>query len=227
MPDPGSVEKVTITNLTTNESITCPFNPKELTISKSVSWHTADQAQKDVSHWSFGGGNPAKLPLDLLFDTTSTGDDVRKKYTNFLLGLLAIDTSKKDDQGNLLNEPVDCRVSWGKFMSFLAVAESVDLTFTYFLSDGTPVRAKARVTFRQKKDEQDFAAQNPTTRTEARKVWMVCEGETLDWIAYREYGNPAHWRHIAATNDLADPMDLRAGQVLKLVPLPASHPGAG
>ena len=219
MPDANSVEKVTITNLSTNESITCPFNPKELTLSKSVSWHQDPQSKKDVAHWSFGGGNPAKLPLDLLFDTTSTGEDVRTTYTNFLLGLLAIDTSKKDDKGNLLNEPVDCRVAWGKFMSFIAVAESISLTFTFFLSDGTPVRAKANASFRQKKDEQSFAAQNPTSRSEARKMWVVCEGETLDWIAYREYGSAAHWRHIAETNDLADPKNLRAGQVLKLVPL--------
>ena len=215
-----SVSRVTITNLSTNESITCPFNPKELSISKSVTWQEDSVAKKDVSHWSFGGGNPASLPLDLLFDTTDTGEDVRKKYTNFLLGLLDIDESKTDDQGNPAQEPADCRVAWGQFMSFIAIAEKVDLTFTFFLSDGTPVRAKAKMTFRQKKDETDFAGQNPTTRTEARKIWVVCEGETLDWIAYREYGNPAHWRHIADTNHLPDPKDLRAGQVLKLVPLP-------
>ena len=46
------------------------------------------------------------------------------------------------------------------------------------------------------------------------------EGERLDWIAYQEYGNPRHWRHIADVNDLANPFDLRSGQVLKLTPLP-------
>ncbi len=49
---------------------------------------------------------------------------------------------------------------------------------------------------------------------------MVHEGQTLDWIAYQEYGDPAYWRHIAETNDLANPKDLRPGQVLKLTPLP-------
>jgi len=63
-------------------------------------------------------------------------------------------------------------------------------------------------------------AQNPTTRTEARKIWVVHEGQTLDWIAYQEYGDPAYWRHIAETNNLANPMDLRPGQALKLTPLP-------
>jgi nucleoid-associated protein YgaU len=48
----------------------------------------------------------------------------------------------------------------------------------------------------------------------------VSEGQTLAWIAYQEYGDSGYWRHIAETNDLADPLDLRPGQVLKLVPLP-------
>ena len=46
------------------------------------------------------------------------------------------------------------------------------------------------------------------------------EGESLSWIAYKEYGDPACWRHIAETNDIEDPLHLRTGQVLKLVPLP-------
>jgi nucleoid-associated protein YgaU len=48
----------------------------------------------------------------------------------------------------------------------------------------------------------------------------VVEGQTLDWIAYQEYGSPAAWRHIAETNSLDDPMNLTPGQILKLTPLP-------
>ena len=86
-----------------------------------------------------------------------------------------------------------------------------------FKADGTPLRAEVSVTFKQVAEAT--RGQNPTTRTESRKVWIVHEGQTLDWIAYQEYGDPALWKHIAATNNLSNPMDLRAGQVLKLVPL--------
>jgi nucleoid-associated protein YgaU len=47
---------------------------------------------------------------------------------------------------------------------------------------------------------------------------VVREGERLDWIAYREYGNPARWRHIAEVNGISDPLELQPGQVLKLTP---------
>jgi hypothetical protein len=217
---PDAPAKVTLTNLSTNQSKECQFNPTQFTLSKRVSWSKQDTKKKDVSNWSFGGGNPASMNVELFFDTTASGDDVRTKYTNFLLELLQIDESKTDSDGKPLHEPPDCRLAWGSILSFIVVVESVDLSFTYFLSNGTPVRATAKLSLKQKIDETEHAGQNPTSRSEARKTWIVREGETLDWIAFQEYGNPVHWRHIADTNGLANPRVLRAGQVLKLVPLP-------
>jgi nucleoid-associated protein YgaU len=220
MPEPDPPSKLTITNLTTNTSQECKFNPNQLSLNKRVSWERHDTKKKNVSQVSFGGGHPATMSLDLFFDTTDTGEDVRTKYTDFLLGLLEIDETKKDANGKPLHEPPDCRLTWGSVLSLIVVFESVDVTFTFFLGNGTPVRATAKLSLKQKIDEQVQSRQNPTTRSEARKTWIVHEGETLDWIAYQEYGNSAYWRHIAQTNDLANPRVLRAGQVLKLVPLP-------
>lgn len=217
MPDPPA--KLTITNLTANKSIECKFNPKQLSLSKRASWAQQETKKKDVPRVNFGGGNPATMSLELLFDTTDTGDDVRTKYTDFLLGLLEIDETKKDQNNKPLHEPPDCRLTWGSVLSLVVVVESVDLTFTFFLNNGTPVRATARLSLKQKIDENQQSGQNPTTRTEARKTWVVHEGQRLDWIAFQEYGNPAYWRHIAETNNLADPGALRAGQILKLTPL--------
>lgn len=218
MADPPS--KLTITNLTANKSIECKFNPKQFSLSKRASWPHVNTKSKNVAKVNFGGGNPATMSLELLFDTTDTGDDVRTKYTSFLLGLVEIDETKKDVNGKALHEPPDCRLTWGSVLSLVVVVESVDLTFTFFLSNGTPVRATARLSLKQKLDETQQQAQNPTTRSSARKTRIVHEGERLDWIAYQEYGSAAHWRHIAETNDLENPGALRAGQILKLVPLP-------
>ena len=87
-----------------------------------------------------------------------------------------------------------------------------------FDPEGVPLRAKVGVTLLEVPVKQ--TGQNPTSRTDPRKVWVVQEGQTLDWIAYQEYGDSAHWRHIAETNDLVNPKDLYPGQMLKLVPLP-------
>ena len=118
------------------------------------------------------------------------------------------------------NAPPKVKFVWGRILSFEAYLIKFSQTLTLFKSDGTPVRATVKVTLQQSRDEGVFPAQNPTSRSEARKMWVVNAGETLDWIAYQEYGQAAHWRHIAQANNLADPKNLRPGQVLKLTPLP-------
>jgi hypothetical protein len=43
-------------------------------------------------------------------------------------------------------------------------------------------------------------------------------GERLDELAARYYGDPSLWRLLAAFNDVADPLRLEAGQVLRIPP---------
>jgi nucleoid-associated protein YgaU len=191
--------------------IPCRFRPAQVTISKSAEWAEEVTAENDVPMLSYVGGHSARLTMDLFFDTTDTGDDVRQ-YTDLLLELPRLDK----DSGM----PLLCRFVWGEMQSFFSYVEKVDVTFTMFLYNGKPVRAEVPgITFIEY-DEFAPGFQNPTSRSEARKTWVVQEGQRLDWIAYKEYGDAAHWRHIAEVNGLADPRAIRPGQILKLTPLP-------
>jgi nucleoid-associated protein YgaU len=97
----------------------------------------------------------------------------------------------------------------------------VSLNFTLFRSDGTPVRAEAQVTFTAYEDDNAILPfQNPSSRSESRSMYLVRAGETLDYIAYVEYGDPNYWRHLADVNGLTNPLNLKPGQVLKVTPLP-------
>jgi hypothetical protein len=223
----------TSTDGTASKVISCMFRPTQLSFSKSASWNppvaddsgggqsgkkkeTATQKGQNVPTVEFSGGQAASITLDLLFNTTDTGEDVRT-YTDELVNLTLLQTT-----GGVKPPPV-CRFVWGKIRSFLAYVGSVTITFKMFLSDGTPVRADAKVSLTQYKDDGVFKKQNPTSFSEPRKMWVVTEGERLEWIAYKEYGNSSYWRHIARTNGILDPLDVRPGQVLKLTPLPSGQ----
>jgi LysM repeat protein len=200
----------------TANKVVCQFNPKDYSISKSVKWVYRTADGKNVGDPEFAGGEAQDFTVEIMFDTTDTGSDVRSKYTA-LLKMAEVDTSALDATTGK-GEPPECKFQWGTYLSFTGVIKSISQNFTLFKSDGTPLRARVKVTFAE--TAANTAGQNPTTRTESRKVWVVKEGETLPWIAYQEYGAASHWRHIAETNDLNNPMELRPGQVLKLVPLP-------
>ncbi len=112
--------------------------------------------------------------------------------------------------------PPICKFVWGDF-SFVAIVESVKVTYEMFRPDGTPVRAKAKVKMKQIEEETFYPPQNPTSRSAPRKVWVVQEGQRLDWIAYQEYGDASMWRRLADINRLDNPLRLRPGQILDLI----------
>jgi hypothetical protein len=223
----GQLVKAEISNMVSGEKITCMFNPKEYTFSKQNKWSEQPAKGKNVARLEFGGGTPATLKLQLLFDTceahlasVTPGDDVRK-YTKGLWDLMKVSEQKKNSATGK-GEPPHCKFQWGSLWSFEAVVESISQKFTLFRPDGTPLRAILDVSFRQIQDEGQYPRQNPTSGgNPGEHLRAVREGETLAWIAYEEFGDAGAWRHIAQLNNIADPLRLRPGQLLLIVPLPS------
>ena len=212
---PSEPEKATILVYENPDSsatveLPCRFRPAKITHSASNSWHTTDSPESDVPMATFKGGKGQKMTMDLFFDTTDTGGDVRA-YTDILLSL-----TLRDSKG----EPPACQFSWGEITSPMSYVETVTINYTLFLPDGTPVRAEVPgIAFVEFEAVKDDALQNPTSRSEAREAWIVREGQRLDWIAFKVYKDASQWRYIALTNGLENPFVLRPGQVLKITPL--------
>jgi len=205
------------------EFIKCMFCPNEYTVNKSNSWTKKTKKGKSTPELEFSGGQPTTLNMELLFDTYETGEDVRRKYTNFIWRLMEINPKTihpKTHKGR----PYICAFEWGykgsKAWSFEAVITNIQQKFTLFKGDGTPLRATLNVTFELIKDTGFFPPQNPTTGGgSGYRTRVVREGETIDWIAHDEYGDSALWRLLADANNLEDPIRLAPGQVLSIAPL--------
>lgn len=203
------------------------YKPESLSWSKRATWSevgngkdagsdcagkSQNSAALNAPKVSFMGGGPEKLDLELFFDTTDTQLDVRL-HTKPIQALVY--------KVPLRNEPPLVMFSWGMILSKMSYIDEVEIDYTMFRADGTPLRAEMSLTLIEfYLGFLNVLPMNPTSYSEARKTWVVTEGQTLDWIAYQEYGNPLHWRHIAQANNLSNPRDLRPGQVLKLTPLP-------
>lgn len=201
--------------LDTDNKLTVQFNPENMSIAKMNDWAFRHDLGSNVPKAMFSGGLAGSLSLKLLFDSTDDGSDVRDKYEQLIKMSMVKPSGNKDGGGT----PQQVLLQWGKFMSFIAFIQSLTQEFTLFKEDGTPLRAEVGVRFRQAWDERRRGGTNPTSRSEARRTWIVEHGQRLDWIAYQLYGTTSAWRHIADTNDLEDATALRPGQILKIVPL--------
>jgi len=213
-----SMVRATIKNCDTDEVVEVMFNPKEYTFTKQNKWQEKAAKKKGVAHLEFGGGAPANLKLQLLFDTyeqhgdAKAGADVRA-YTKGLWDMMKINPDKK--------EPPHVRFEWGDLWSFEAVIESISQKFVLFDSAGRPLRAIVDIAFKQIKDEGQYPRQNPTSGgSPDERLRTVRAGETLLSIAHEEYGDSGAWRFLAETNPVADPLRPTPGQVLLVRPLP-------
>lgn len=197
-----------------SDVFTCQFNPENFKLAKKNKWVPGTTTGQDTSALVFSGGQPQSMSIVLTFDSTHTGDPVMDQYST-LRKLSRVDTSTRN-RTTALGSPSWVMVQWGSYMGFVAVIEGLDEEYTFFKPDGTPLRAKVTISLRQVADETAVSAQNPTSRSEPRRTWVVQEGQRLDWIAYQEYGDTGAWRLIADENGIDDPFNLRAGQVLRL-----------
>jgi nucleoid-associated protein YgaU len=211
------VEKAKIVNLDTDEKIECLFNPNTYTYERNNSWTQKQVKGQNVPNLEFGGGTSATLTMQLFLDTSTTGGDVRQ-ITEKIRKLMDINENAKD-MTTVKGRPPMVEFRWGQIWTFKAVITRLSENCTLFRDDGIPIRATLDITFLQAKDPSIYPAQNPTTMgTSGYKRWVVREGDSIDWIAYREYGNSAMWRYLADINNLDDPGRLRPGQVLVIAP---------
>lgn len=199
------------------DTIPCMFNPAELAVTRSNAWAGTSLAGQGVPQVKYLGAQSGTLSLDLVFDTTDTGDAVTK-HTGRVLKLMDVDPTLPgtDPQTNNARPPWVI-FHWGTLHSFKAVVADLGLQFTYFSSTGVPLRARVAMALTQYAPSAAFGPQNPTSGTpEPHRVHRVQPGETLDRISAVYYGDSTRWRAIASANGIVDPLGLRTGSLLAI-----------
>ena len=197
----------------TKKRIDFMFNPSDLEFTKTSSWKSNDTPGSNAPQLQFDAGGSVEFSLTALFDSTANGKPVTK-ITDSLYALTVTDKSiKGTKEDRNMARPPWVQFHWGKMRSFKAVVTRMSIKYTYFASDGTPLRAEVSMDFRQYKDEGTLAPQNPTSGTpNPGQVRRLESGMYLDTVADEIYGDPSRWRLIADANGIDDPLAVEPGQ---------------
>ena len=193
-------------------SLEFKFNPSEYSVKKSAQWDTPKRSMgtESGSKPEFVGSNPQTVGLQIFFDDWERAvGDVTKDVEKLLKWCSPSDRSVSRQTPH----PPLLRFIWGS-NSHLAerkfYLETVNAKYTMFGRTGNPLRATADISLKEMPDPK--GGQNPTSGAiQARGTHQMADGDTLQSVAYQEYGNPNLWRGLAAFNHIDDPLRLPPG----------------
>ncbi|WP_437723491.1 CIS tube protein [Sorangium sp. So ce861] len=182
-------------------TVTAQYNPTQLqyTITNTAARGSGSQRTQRVDESS------AKLNIELIFDTTDTGQDVRLK-TQEVAVLMEPDQSTK--------VPPKVDVVWGAF-KFRGIFDSYRETIDFFSEDGIPLRATVSLTMSSPAEENRVPpavfhfAQGGRAAGFSGQAQLGAAVETparsgpVSRTA-QEAGDPSRARDIAAANGVED-----------------------
>lgn len=200
--------------------LTFQFNPEKIKITRAQARTSTpvmgkDQKQEDQAA---SPQNESTLVLgEVTFDTYEQKPN-KSVYTEYIAKLEKFVGSDRHKHA-----PPQLLFTWGKFSEgfkdknrLTGKLESLDVEYTMFLNDGTPVRAKTNLTLRLGPPAD---AQTDPNSPDHAKLVTVRRGDSLSDIAYREYDNTAEWRRIADANGIDDPLVLVPGTKIVVPPI--------
>jgi len=159
---------------------------------------------------------PEEITFEFLFDNTgiidgkardSIADDI-KQFKKVLI-------EYKGDA----HEPRHFKLVWGKHSIFKGRVTEVNLTYKMFKSDGTPIRAVAKVKFKSSIEEQKRAAKEDKKSPDLTHVRKVRAGDTLPLMCHGIYGDPKYYVQVAKANGLGNFRYLEPGSDLVFPPI--------
>ena len=199
------------------EKVEFMFNPEAVRITHTLKPKEQKESTGNAPKLQFTGGSSAKVEFgEILFDTFEQRESVYTSHVKDLEKLLQVDDN--------LHRPPQVLFLWGQgfvdggsdgIYAGTWLVTAVDTNYIMFLPNGTPVRAKCKLTLTECPPEESSNKGSPDTA----HMHLVSRGDTLQAIAHSEYDNVREWRRIAEANGIDDPLNLAPGQRLLIPPI--------
>ncbi len=209
-PDPPSqtangIVKATFTALPNGEPFCVHFNPSSLVYTVE---NANQQQSKDPHRRQHVASFTGKLTMDLQFDTTDTGLDVRK-FTSQVAAFMESSAAANKAKSNpsKTNPPAAPVLSfdWGAY-HFQGFMESFKETIDFFSADGIPLRALVSVGLARQDDVFDSSDAQAGVNANLAPGSVVAtpdDGDVTDLAS--QGGDPNATRALASANGIENP----------------------
>lgn len=188
------------------------FNPEQWTDKEQFVYHDEQpQGTQEVVH-KFNHVKARELSFEILIDGTGASGE-KKEVTQEIQSL-----RQTVGFNGGLHRPQKLFVIWGYFI-FQGIIETVDITYTLFRPNGTPLRAKVQLKFVYDTDATTRVLDADLHSADLTHERMINEGERLDQISNGIYNSPRFILEIAKANNLTTFRSLEKGITLQFPPV--------
>jgi phage tail protein X len=229
----GSLERLVVTaysdaqyNSPTGKPFTVWINPASYTHDFIICYSDRQAQGSNGPSPEYNRVGQETISFDLIFDATgvvppptlgtSLPSDGVAGLVNRFVALVAT-------VNGVIHRPNYLKLSWAQ-LQFQCVLSKLNITYTLFKPNGTPIRAKVATSFLSFASEKQLAAEANKSSPDMTHLVTVVAGDTLPALCHRIYGSSTFYLKVAAVNGLVDFRRLQPGMQLVFPPLagPAS-----
>jgi hypothetical protein len=102
-----------------------------------------------------------------------------------------------------MHSPNFVQLSWGSLV-FNGRLSNLDINYTLFQPDGSPLRARATAAFVRYESAESMARKLKKKSPDLTHIIKVKEGDTLPSLCYQTYGDSSYYIQVAKKNNLTD-----------------------
>lgn len=195
------------------DSFELMFNPENYSNKYEVEYNDRQGAGDTASPQVYERIKPRNLSFEFMLDGTGTSGP-KVEVQDEIEHLLDL-TVRNDGE---IHRPFYVIVTWGTLL-LKGVVKSVDISYTLFKPDGSPLRAKVKVTVAEAIQDEERVAEADNSSPDLTHRRIVKGGDKLPLMVDRIYGDPAYYFQVARANNLNNFRRLEEGQELIFPPV--------
>ena len=196
------------------------FNPESFSRKYAIQYGRGQGLNSSDQQATYSRSEPSDLKLKLVLDGSGVSE----------MGILQLGPQQKVsdriqefldltfEMNGEIHEPNYLTVIWGD-LEFSCRLESVDIAYTNFERDGTPLRAELEVSLISDIEAEKRMREESMSSPDLTHSRVVKSGDTLPLLTRQIYGSSAHYIRVAQANRLNNFRQLIPGQELIFPPL--------
>ena len=224
----GTLEKMNIIAYRENDfsgqvgEMSVYINPEKYSRTYTICYNETQAQGSSSGTPEFNRAKSDTVKFDLVFDGTGvvpsplpgvvpfSGDGIAEQIDEFLHLVFTYN-------GNI-HSPNYLELLWGTLV-FQCRLTTLDITYTLFKPDGTPLRATAKAAFEEYTNPVQLALEENNSSPDLSHLLTVRAGDTLPLMCFGVYGSSIYYPQVARVNGLTDFRDLTVGDQLLFPPL--------